>query len=118
MDQKSKERPQHKVARVQTDNPTPISLKEFTLQNIGNMRYLDFILKQCASLIKVAILGICNVTASNTNRHYLFVRDANIGEARRSPTIKADDRIPSSKLFKSKSPLHQSTLSRNCTAKF
>jgi hypothetical protein len=37
MDQKSKERPQHKVARVQTDNPTPISLKGFTLQNIGIM---------------------------------------------------------------------------------
>jgi len=34
MDQKLKEKPQHKVARVQTDNPTPISLNGFTLQNI------------------------------------------------------------------------------------
>ena len=34
MDQKLKENPQHRVARVQTDNPTPISLNGFTLQNI------------------------------------------------------------------------------------
>jgi len=32
MDQKLKEKPQQKVARVQTDNPTPISLNGFTLQ--------------------------------------------------------------------------------------
>lgn len=38
--------------------------------------------------------------------HYLFASDANIGEARRSPTMKADDKTPSSKLFKLKSPLY------------
>jgi hypothetical protein len=34
MDQKLKEKPQNKVAIVQFDNPTPISLNGFTLQNI------------------------------------------------------------------------------------
>jgi hypothetical protein len=34
MDQKLKEKPQKKVARVHIDNPTPISLNGFTLQNI------------------------------------------------------------------------------------
>jgi hypothetical protein len=34
MDQKLKEKPQNKVAIVQCDNPTPISLNGFTLQNI------------------------------------------------------------------------------------
>jgi len=34
IDQKLKEKPQHRVARVQTDNPIPISLNGFTLQNI------------------------------------------------------------------------------------
>lgn len=32
MDQKSNERPQPTTAKVQTDNPTPISLNGFTLQ--------------------------------------------------------------------------------------
>jgi hypothetical protein len=32
MDQKLKEKPQNKVARVQIDDPTPISLNGFTLQ--------------------------------------------------------------------------------------
>lgn len=36
---------------------------------------------------------------------HLFAKEANIGEATRSPTINAEDRTPSSKLFKSKSPL-------------
>jgi hypothetical protein len=40
------------------------------------------------------------------NGYYLFANDANIGEATRSPTIKADDRTPSSKLLKLNSPLH------------
>jgi len=34
MDQKLKEKPQKRVAIVQTDNPTPISLNGLTLQNI------------------------------------------------------------------------------------
>jgi hypothetical protein len=66
MDQKLKEKPQNKFARVQTDDPTLISLNGFTL----------------------------------------LAREANIGQATRSLTIKADDKIPSSKLFKLKSPLH------------
>lgn len=37
--------------------------------------------------------------------NYLFANDANIGEATSSPTMKADDRKPSSKLFKLNSPL-------------
>jgi len=41
------------------------------------------------------------------NHFYLFAREANIGEATRSPTIKAEDKTPSSKLFKLKSPLHK-----------
>lgn len=36
---------------------------------------------------------------------YLLASDANIGEATRRPTINADDRTPSWKLFKLKSPL-------------
>lgn len=36
---------------------------------------------------------------------YLLASDANIGEAARRPTINADDRTPSWKLFKLKSPL-------------
>jgi len=49
-------------------------------------------------------------TDYNTNGYsnYLLARDANIGEATRSPTIKADDKTPSSKLFNLKSPLHTS----------
>jgi hypothetical protein len=39
-------------------------------------------------------MGICN-SYFNINGHYLFERDANIGEAIRSPTIKADERTPS-----------------------
>jgi len=53
------------------------------------------------------IAGICN-NYFGKNNHYLFAREANIGEATRSPTIKADDRTPSSKLFKLKSPLYGS----------
>lgn len=34
MDQKLKEKPQHRVARVQIDNPAPMSLNGFTLQNV------------------------------------------------------------------------------------
>lgn len=34
IDQKFKEKPQNRVASVQTDNPIPISLNGFTLQNI------------------------------------------------------------------------------------
>jgi hypothetical protein len=64
MDQKSNERPQPITARVQIDNPTPISLNGLTL----------------------------------------LAKEANIGEATRSPTMKADDRTPSSKLLKLKSP--------------
>lgn len=33
--------------------------------------------------------------------------DANIGDATRSPTIKADDTTPSSKLLRLKVPLHE-----------
>lgn len=36
---------------------------------------------------------------------YLLASEANIGDATKSPTIKAEDRIPSSKLFKLNSPL-------------
>jgi hypothetical protein len=43
---------------------------------------------------------------TNGYSNYLLARDANIGQATRSPTRKADDKIPSSKLFKLKSPLH------------
>lgn len=39
---------------------------------------------------------------------HLFAKDANIGEATRSPTINAEDRTPSWKLFKLKSPLQES----------
>ena len=39
---------------------------------------------------------------------HLFDKDANIGEATRSPTINAEDRTPSWKLFKLKSPLQES----------
>lgn len=42
---------------------------------------------------------------SASKHAYLFAKDANIGEDKRSPTINADDRRPSLKLFKSKSPL-------------
>lgn len=38
--------------------------------------------------------------------HDLCAKDANIGDATRSPTMNADDITPSSKLVKSKSPLH------------
>lgn len=38
--------------------------------------------------------------------YYLFANVANTGEEMRSPTMNADDRTPSSKLLKSKSPLH------------
>lgn len=34
MDQKLKEKPQPIVAKVQTDNPTPMSLNGLTLQNL------------------------------------------------------------------------------------
>jgi hypothetical protein len=54
-------------------------------------------------------VGITAISILNINSQYLFDRDANIGEAIRSPTIKADDRTPSSKLFNLKSPLHKST---------
>jgi len=37
--------------------------------------------------------------------HYLFANDANIGQATRSPTMKAEDKTPSSKLLRLKSPL-------------
>lgn len=37
--------------------------------------------------------------------HYLFANDANIGQATRSPTMKAEDKTPSSKSFRLKSPL-------------
>lgn len=39
------------------------------------------------------------------NSAYLFANEANIGEATRSPTMKADDITPSSKLFNLNSPL-------------
>jgi len=42
MDQKLKEKPQHRVARLQTDNPIPISLNGFTLQNIKAVLGLIF----------------------------------------------------------------------------
>lgn len=46
-------------------------------------------------------------TDCNTNGYpnYLLARDTNIGEAMRSPTIKSDDKTPSSKLFNLKSHL-------------
>lgn len=37
MDQKLKDRPQHNVPIVQIDNPTPISLKGFTLQDMSHV---------------------------------------------------------------------------------
>lgn len=40
------------------------------------------------------------------NGLYLFADDANIGDAIRSPTMNADDKTPSSKLSKLKSPLN------------
>jgi hypothetical protein len=64
IDQKFHETPHPTVENVQTDNPTPISLKGF----------------------------------------WLFAKEANIGEAIRSPTINADDKTPSWKLFKLKAP--------------
>jgi hypothetical protein len=45
-------------------------------------------------------------THAKQDGYYLFANDANMGEATRSPTIKADDRTPSSKLLKWNSPLH------------
>jgi len=59
MDQKLKEKPQHRVASVQTDNPIPISLNGFTLQNIIVVLGLIF------NLIKVII---------NHNNHAVHVQ--------------------------------------------
>lgn len=102
MDQKLKERPQKKVARVQTDNPTPISLNGFTLQNIWIVKGLS-----CLSVSDILIWWQLQIYCNTDGySNYLLAREANIGEATRSPTIKADDKTPSSKLFKLKSPLH------------
>lgn len=42
---------------------------------------------------------------------HLFAKDANIGEATRSPTMNADDKTPSWKLLKLKSPLQATIIS-------
>jgi len=47
---------------------------------------------------------LCTQNFGESSPH-LLAKEANIGEATRSPTMKADDRTPSSKLLKLKSPL-------------
>ena len=46
-----------------------------------------------------------NVSNATTEVIHLFANDANMGEATRSPTMNADDKTPSWKLLKLKSPL-------------
>lgn len=116
MDQKLNEIPHPAVANVQTDNPTPISLKGLWLQGamnyvIGKLSQLKSIERFMKPYWKESTRWECGQhTREITLRFYLFARDANIGEAIRSPTINADDSMPSWKLFKLKSPLKETPL--------
>jgi len=98
IDQKSNELPHPAIAKVQTDNPTPISRNGLWLQTWKCIRWPS---NERGSTN-------CERSRKKLPQHeaiHLLAREANIGEAIRSPTINADDRTPSWKLFKLKSPL-------------